>query len=71
MGIPTSQRSIADLGPWDFWARPDSLGLQPDDLAAVEGGTALPDQINRMKALCECARHNLITAEVNEPRRPS
>ena len=71
MGTLPLNKTIAELSPWDFLAQASSIGLEPDDLIAIESGNALPDQINRMKELCECARSNLITAEVNEPRRSS
>lgn len=63
---------IAKMGPWDFWTRPDALGLPDDDVAALEAGTATEEQKARARVSASVARNVLITAPPCEPfRRPS
>lgn len=63
---------IRDMTPWSFWALPDAIGLSPEDAAAVDDGTATPEQIARMEACAAAAKCALMEAETNvNMARPS
>lgn len=66
MGLVTDKR-IADMGAWEFLASPYSVGLSTEDAAAVDAGSPLPDQIDRMMKLGELARRVLIGMPANAP----
>lgn len=75
MATETSQRQsripkpIAMMGPWDFWADPHTIGLPPEDAAAIFDGTALPEQIDRAQKFGEAAKMALIAADGVYPLR--
>jgi hypothetical protein len=74
MGTESKSRlptPIASMGPWDFWASPYGLGLPIEDADAIARGKALPEQMDRAMKMGEFAKHALISAPHNEPRRPS
>lgn len=58
--LPTT---IAEMGPWHFWADPYSVGLSPEDAAAIVDGSALPDQLDRCMKLSQAAMNALVTAD--------
>lgn len=67
-GPPTP---IAQMGAWDFWAHPDSVGLSAEDAAAIKSSTATPEQISRARSRGQAAMNALIVAEGPQCRRPS
>jgi hypothetical protein len=59
--------TIAEMGPWDFQAAVDSLGLTEDDQAAVTTGDATLEQVARLQVVGQMAKHSLINAEAGQP----
>lgn len=66
MGLLTDKR-IADMRAWDFLASPQSVGLSAEDAAAIDAGTPLPEQIDRMMKYGERARIALMGWPANAP----
>jgi hypothetical protein len=62
---------IAEMGPWDFWARADAVGLPDDDAAAIRAGTANPEQVERAQAHSRAAMNALVSAQGPQVRKPS
>ncbi len=71
---PLSINRIADLAPWFFWAREDSLGLDAGTIAALNAGNPTEEQLSIMRSLGMAAKNHLIGAipgEAYVDRRPS
>jgi hypothetical protein len=65
-------RTISEMGPWDFQASTDSLGLTIEEEAACLSGVATADQMVRLEISCHHARVALLNAEAGNPMsRPS
>jgi hypothetical protein len=64
---PRFPRTIAEMGPWDFQASADSLALTDEDQAAIDDGTATPEQLARLQVVGQMARHALMSADAGHP----
>lgn len=65
-------RTIAEMGPWDFQAASDSLGLTDEDREAADTGTATDAQLMRLQVVGQMAKHMLMNADAGNPMmRPS
>jgi hypothetical protein len=59
---------IAQLAPWDFWARARSLDLSVEDSAAIDAGTATAEQQERAALAARAARHRIIQMPCGVPQ---
>lgn len=59
--------TISEMGPWDFQAAVDSLGLTDDDQIAAIYGTPTPEQFSRLQVLGQMARYALMHSEAGQP----
>jgi hypothetical protein len=65
-------KAISEMGPWDFQAAADSLGLSEEDQAASYDADIPPGTMFRLMVAADCARVALMNAEAGNPMtRPS
>lgn len=62
-----TESKISDMGAWDFWAHPRSLGFSEKDSAAFFNGTADSLQRARAEWAGAVAKSALIMAEAGQP----
>lgn len=65
--VPDAESKISTMSAWDFWARPYGIGLSAEDAAALNEGTANPEQLARAEFHAMSAKHALIGAEAGQP----